>query len=100
MSAKYATLTLFLLLLFGGNLQAQTAPSPDELARLWDGEHISRIDPTLVRHADLKNYLEELRRIGVKMSEVGRSGGGREIYQMEFGRGPYKVFLWSQMHGD
>jgi hypothetical protein len=100
MSAKYATLTIFLLLLFGGNLQAQIAPSHDELARLWDGEHISRIDPTLVRHADLKNYLEELRRIGVKMSAVGRSGGGREIYQMEFGRGPYKVFLWSQMHGD
>src|SRR5918993_508521 len=24
----------------------------------------------------------------------------REIHQLEFGRGPVKVFMWSQMHGD
>ncbi len=26
--------------------------------------------------------------------------GGKEIVQLEFGTGPFKVFLWSQMHGD
>ena len=37
---------------------------------------------------------------GVPVAEVGRSLAGREIYQLEFGRGPVKVFMWSQMHGD
>ena len=74
--------------------------TPDELARIWDTQHISKIAPSDVRHSDLKNYLEQLKKIGLKVDEVGRSGGGREIYQIEFGHGPLKVFMWSQMHGD
>lgn len=32
--------------------------------------------------------------------EIGRSMQGREIRAVTFGRGPTKVLLWSQMHGD
>jgi hypothetical protein len=32
--------------------------------------------------------------------EIGRSMQGRELYAVTFGRGPVKVLLWSQMHGD
>lgn len=74
--------------------------SAKELASDWENQHISRIFPSDVRHADLKKYLEQLRDIGVEVGEVGKSYGGREIYQMEFGSGATRVFMWSQMHGD
>ncbi len=76
------------------------AQSPKDLAEMWDKEHISSKFPSDVRHSDLKDYLEKLRKNGLKVNEVGRSGAGREIYQVEFGCGPLRVFMWSQMHGD
>ena len=79
------------------NIQAQT---PAELAEIWDREHVSNLLPSNVRHKDLQKYLVDLKKIGIKVDEVGRSLANREIYQMEFGSGPLKVFLWSQMHGD
>ena len=79
------------------NTQAQTPP---ELSEIWEREHVTNIFPSNVRHKDLQKYLGDLKKIGVKVDEVGRSLSNREIYQMEFGSGPLKVFLWSQMHGD
>ena len=79
------------------NTQAQT---PAELVDLWEREHVSNILPSNARHKDLKRYLDDLRKLGLRVDEVGRSYANREIYQVEFGRGPLKVFLWSQMHGD
>jgi hypothetical protein len=78
-------------------VQAQTPP---ELFQAWSQNHMTNLDPSRVRHAELKKYLERLRGEGLKIDEVGRSLAGREIYQVEFGHGPFKVFLWSQMHGD
>jgi hypothetical protein len=86
-----------LLLLTGAPSSAQT---PRELFAEWKRQRVTTLDPALVKHADLMKYLSELRAAGVPVTEVGRSLAGREIYQMEFGRGPLKVFLWSQMHGD
>ncbi len=77
-----------------------TAQTPAELADIWEREHASKILPSNVRHKDLKAYLDGLKNIGVKVNEVGRSFANKEIYQIEFGKGPLKVFLWSQMHGD
>jgi hypothetical protein len=82
-------------------LTMQTASqTPAELGGYWDREHVSNILPSNVRHKDLLNYLDGLKKLGVKVEEVGRSYANREIYQMEWGRGPTKIFLWSQMHGD
>ena len=86
-------LTLFVLM----NVNAQTAT---ELAGIWDKQHVTNKFPSDVRHSDLKNYLEQLKKLGLKVEEVGRSGANREIYQVEFGQGPLKIFMWSQMHGD
>jgi hypothetical protein len=77
-----------------------SAQSPRELLNEWQRTRLTSLDPALVRHADLQKYLLELRARGVKVSEVGRSVAERAIYQLEFGRGPLKVFMWSQMHGD
>jgi hypothetical protein len=85
------------ILLTGARATAQT---PRELFAEWKRQRVTNLDPALVKHADLKKYLAELGTYGVPFKEVGRSLGGREIYQMEFGRGPLKVFMWSQMHGD
>jgi hypothetical protein len=75
-------------------------PAPRALFNDWQQNHITSIDPSRVRHADLKRYLDRLRAEGINVSEVGRSVAGREIFQVEFGKGPLKVFMWSQMHGD
>ena len=79
---------------------AAAAQTPGELADIWENEHVTKILPSNVRHKDLKAYLDGLKKQGVKVAEVGRSFSNKEIYQIEFGRGPLKVFLWSQMHGD
>lgn len=72
----------------------------EQFAALWDDEHISKILPSDTRHADLKKYLDQLRKMGLKIDQVGLSNANREIYQIEWGKGPLKVFMWSQMHGD
>jgi hypothetical protein len=79
------------------NVYTQTA---ETFASDWEKGHVSRIAPSDVRHSDLKKYLDDIRKLGIPVTEVGRSGANREIYQMEFGKGPLKVFMWSQMHGD
>ncbi|HEY0460413.1 MAG TPA: M14 family zinc carboxypeptidase [Pyrinomonadaceae bacterium] len=76
------------------------AQSPKDFAEIWEKNHISNIQPSNVRHKDLQKYLTELKEIGLKTEEVGRSFGNREIYQIEWGKGATRVFLWSQMHGD
>lgn len=79
------------------NVSSQT---PEKLAEIWDKEHVSNVFPSDARHSDVKRYLDGLRRLGVKVDQVGTSNANREIYQIEWGRGPLKVFMWSQMHGD
>lgn len=79
------------------NISAQTAA---ELSDIWELEHVSNILPSNVRHKNLQKYLEDLKKHGIRVDEVGRSFSNREIYQVEFGKGPLRVFMWSQMHGD
>jgi hypothetical protein len=85
------------ILLAGTKTHAQT---PKDLADIWEKHHITKMFPSNVRHKDLKNYLEELKKLEIKVEEVGRSYANREIYQMEWGKGATKIFMWSQMHGD
>jgi len=94
---KFWLLIFAVLILMNSTIYAQSAK---ELASAWENQHISRIFPSDVRHADLKKYLQQLKNIGLKVGEVGKSYGGREIYQVEFGRGATRIFMWSQMHGD
>lgn len=88
----FAALTVFLM-----NITAQT---PKDLAQIWEKQHVSAIQPSNMRHADLKKYLNNLKILGLKVEEVGRSYANREIYQIEWGKGETKIFMWSQMHGD
>jgi hypothetical protein len=94
---QIALILALILLPFLMETQAQTA---SELAEIWDKNHITTKFPSDVRHKDLQKYLERLKKLGIRVNEVGRSNAGREIYEAEFGTGPLKVFMWSQMHGD
>jgi hypothetical protein len=80
--------------------RSNDSPTPKTLFDDWQRHHITGMDPSRVRHADLKKYLDRLRAEGIQVSEAGRSVAGREIFQVEFGKGSLKVFMWSQMHGD
>lgn len=96
---KTFAFTLMIALALHLTANAQTM-NPKELSAAWDEKHVSRLIPSNMRHGDLKEYLTEVRAMGLKVEEVGRSYKNREIYQLEWGAGPVKVFLWSQMHGD
>ncbi|NNE99182.1 MAG: peptidase M14 [Pyrinomonadaceae bacterium] len=80
--------------------QITDAQTPKEFAEVWEKTHISAKFPSNVRHLDVKRYLKKLEKLGVKVEEVGRSYGNREIFQVEWGKGRTRVFMWSQMHGD
>ncbi len=93
-------LSALLLFLVSVSVMSTHSQDVDSLASAWDTGHISNILPSDVRHADLKKYIAQLSSLGVSVTEVGRSNADREIYQAEWGRGPTRVFFWSQMHGD
>ncbi len=76
------------------------AQNTAEFSDIWEKEHVSDKFPSNVRHKDLLKYLKDLKNLNVKVDEVGKSAQGREIFQIEWGKGPKKVFMWSQMHGD
>ncbi|HXG82693.1 MAG TPA: M14 family zinc carboxypeptidase [Pyrinomonadaceae bacterium] len=76
------------------------AQNAEDFAKIWDKQHITVMPASQVRHKDLQKYLSELKSTGLKIEEVGRSNANREIYQVEWGTGATKVFMWSQMHGD
>ena len=94
---KQVLLILIVLLSFFMNTIAQT---PKEFAAVWDKKHISNLNPSQMRHKDLLVYLEKLKKLGLKIDEVGKSYGNREIFKVGWGTGNLKVFMWSQMHGD
>jgi hypothetical protein len=78
-------------------------PAPLELAKVWDAERVSpRVSP-LVDHAEVTRRLAALERRDGRffaVEEIGKSVEGRSINHITVGRGPFKVLLWSQMHGD
>ncbi|MBP9109202.1 MAG: hypothetical protein KBF83_06575 [Pyrinomonadaceae bacterium] len=90
-------LVVFATIAFSMSVYSQT---PEKFAEVWDKEHVSNIFPSDARHTDVKRYLDGLKKLGIKVDQVGFSNANREIYQVEWGRGPLKVFMWSQMHGD
>ncbi|MDQ3220199.1 MAG: hypothetical protein M3Q26_05525, partial [Acidobacteriota bacterium] len=78
---KIAFLFALVFLVLSINMQAQTAA---EFGKIWEKQHISNIFPSNVRHKNLKNYLDGLKKLGVNVVEAGRSFSDREIYQIEF----------------
>jgi zinc carboxypeptidase len=97
-----------LLLLAGlphAGAQRTTLPdlTPQELARIWDAEHVSPPLPPLVDHAEVVSRLEAFASATpdlFTLEKVGESVEGRSINYVRAGTGTSGVLLWSQMHGD
>ena len=93
-------ITAILILSFALAAGAPAQQSSQDLARLWDGEHVSSPISPLVDHAEVKRRISALSSDLLRVSEVGKSLEGREIWDVTFGTGPFVVMMWSQMHGD
>ena len=94
-----------LLLARGASAQAPVPLSitPQELGRIWDAEHVSPPQPPLLTHAEVTKRLDAVVRATpslFKMEKIGESVEGRAINMVQAGTGPFRVLLWSQMHGD
>jgi hypothetical protein len=77
--------------------------TPQELARIWDAEHVSPPQSPLLDHEDVVRRLDELAKASpdlFEVEQVGESVEGRSINHVRVGTGPFRVLLWSQMHGD
>lgn len=92
------------LVLASGNTpdaNAQTACCQLIGGDVADRYGISAIADRRFKHAELWDALAPyLGRGGVAMRNIGASLHGRPIRAVSFGRGPTRVLLWSQMHGD
>jgi hypothetical protein len=86
-----------------GQRGAPASITPQELARIWDAEHVSPPLPPLVDHAEVVRRLKALTDKHSDLFEaekIGESVEGRSINHVRVGRGTVRVMLWSQMHGD
>jgi hypothetical protein len=82
-----------------------SAPSftPQELAAVWDAEHVSPPLPPLMDHDEVVRRIEAIVATSPDLfssERIGQSLGGRAIFHVKVGAGPFHVLLWSQMHGD
>jgi hypothetical protein len=77
--------------------------SPQALWDAWPARRFVTIPAPCLRHAELVlrlKALEERHRGRMALEEIGRSVQGRPIHLATLGRGPRRILLWSQMHGD
>ena len=77
--------------------------SPSALWNAWPQRRFVETPAPCLRHAELVERLyalEALYRGRLTLEEVGRSVQGRKIHLVTLGRGPRRILLWSQMHGD
>ena len=91
-----------LLLLLSGAAPAP-AFSPRALWDAWPERRFVATSAPCLRHAELGERLRALAAAHpgqLSLESVGRSVEGREIQLATLGRGPRRVLLWSQMHGD
>ena len=86
-----------------GKQAKAVAVAPQDLARIWDAEHVSPPLPPLLEHDEVERRLQAVSQADPSrfiLERVGASGEGRSINLLTTGTGPFRVLLWSQMHGD
>lgn len=76
----------------------------DSLNLLLENYHIiqdNRLKDRFFKHSDLLQILDSFRlNPDFQIREAGFSAEKRSINLISWGKGPCRVFLWSQMHGD
>jgi hypothetical protein len=82
---------------------AAAARSAVALADLWERERVMLPPAPLFTHDQMERRLREVHADSpdlFSLEQIGVSVEGRGIHHLWFGRGPMKVLMWSQMHGD
>ncbi|HET7699153.1 MAG TPA: M14 family zinc carboxypeptidase [Vicinamibacterales bacterium] len=102
MLRTFGTAAIVVLSVLTTAAQRATPISPQDLAAIWDAERVSPPVPPLLDHADVERRLTALARSDPRfiLERAGSSLEGRSINLVTVGTGPYRVLLWSQMHGD
>ena len=98
-----AAAVLVLAALAAPAAQKASPVSPQDLAQIWDAEHVSPPLPPLMDHDDVERRLKGVAEADpsrIYFERVGSSVEGRSINMVSMGTGPFRVLLWSQMHGD
>lgn len=103
------TAILLLLTACGGSRTPAVSPTPagagtttltDAFGKL-SGHRVAAVNSRRIGHtAWWQAVAPSLRSPRLAMRPIGRSLLGRELRAITFGRGPTRVLLWSQMHGD
>ncbi len=70
-----------------------------DLYKAYDQYRELSIKDRRFKHVDITRLLDQLPP-AFKVQKLGESIEGRSINSVTIGRGPVKVLLWSQMHGD
>jgi len=79
----------------------QTPGWADDLLNRYDRYKEDAIHDRRFKHAEMVPFIQGLSKSpGFEVRERGQSIEGRPIYLVRYGKGPVKVLLWSQMHGD
>jgi hypothetical protein len=81
----------------------EAAFTTQALASWWDGHHVDLPRPPLITHSEVDARIQRVAASDPSfftLEDVGRSVEGRAIRRLSFGRGPFHVLMWSQMHGD
>ena len=73
-----------------------------DMLRAAERSRVATLTPATLTHTTLWQYLGPLlaNAADARRVEIGRSVQGRSLYAIDVGRGPIRVLLWSQMHGD
>jgi len=74
-----------------------------QLAEGWAAARLSPADPSALKHAKLKGFIQSLAREYPEVLHTQKAGvslEGREIFLVSAGSGPDRILFWSQMHGD
>ena len=83
-------------------LAALEQPAPEALSALWDTLP-ARPPAPLFTHALVTAEAQRMAREHpalISLDTIGQSVEGRDLWHLTVGRGPVRVLLWSQMHGD
>ena len=93
---------LLLFLLFTAtSLSAQAPLNIDQLYQQYERYKEPTIKDRRFKHSNIAPLIGRMKQVpGVEVRLLGKSVEGRSIQSVRIGKGPVKVLLWSQMHGD
>jgi len=79
---------------------AQESEFLNSINQQYESYREKSINHRRFKHKDIKPLIVSLKNKDFIVEKTGESAGKREIYLVTWGKGPVKVFMWSQMHGD